>query len=102
VIGKEPTQMTKFKDKGLQQGYALARKFGADKTSSFYIEGRPRRGASHRAAYWNGRSGQRCTYLRTSQAYAFWAAGRDDLREFGPVANSEWHYGLPKFRGITN
>jgi len=89
-----------FKDKHLQKCYALARQFGADRTSTFYLEGQPRRGAGHRAAYWNGRSGQQNTYRRTSMAYAFWAAGRDDLREFGPVANSEWSYGLPKFRGI--
>ena len=74
----------------LQPCYDLARKFGQDQSSTFYIDGRPRRGAAHRAAYWNGRSGQRNTYVKGSQCYAFWAAGKDDLKDFGPIDKSEW------------
>lgn len=81
-----------FKDKGLQKCYDLGRKFGSDPTSTFYIEGRPRRGAGHRAAYWNGRSGMGERYVRNSQAYAFWAAGKDDLRDFGAVPNSDFRF----------
>jgi hypothetical protein len=82
--------MTAFKDKGLQKSYEMARKSGADKSSTFYIEGRPHRGAGHRVAYWNGRNGIKAMYLRNSLAYAFWAAGRDDLREHGPVAGADF------------
>lgn len=84
--------MAKFKDKNLQGCYELARKYGQDAESTFYIQGRPRRGAGHRAAYWNGRSGHPCRYERNSQAYAFWAAGRDDLKQFGPVEGSEFQF----------
>lgn len=82
----------RFKDKNLQGCYDLARKFGSDATSTFYLQGRPRRGASHRAAYWNGRSGAKSRYVRDSQCYAFWAAGHDDLRDFGPVPNSDFRF----------
>lgn len=84
--------MTRRFGKLLQPCYELARKFGNDQASTFYIEGRPRRGASHRAAYWNGRSGQRNTYVKDSQCYAFWAAGADDLKERGPVEGSEFQF----------
>lgn len=70
--------MTRFKDSGLQKMYAACRKFGADTSSSFYIEGRPHRGAGHRCAYWNGRQGKPSSWPRNTLAHAAWAAGQDD------------------------
>lgn len=82
--------MPRFKDAGLQRIYDLCRSMAADTTSEFYIEGRPRRGAGHRAAYWNGRAGKPSSWPTNSLAHAAWAAGQDDLKELGPVEGSEY------------
>ena len=81
-----------FKSKLLKPCYDLARKFGQDQSSTFYHNGKPSRGASHRAAYWNGRMGQRNTYQKDSQCYAFWCAGDDDRKEFGTVEGAEFQW----------
>jgi hypothetical protein len=81
----------KFKDRTLAACYASARQMAADNFSTYYYSRAaggfgpcwPHRGAGHRNAYWNGRQGARCTYLRTSPAYAYWAAGQDDMRQDG-------------------
>jgi hypothetical protein len=79
-----------FKDKHMRMLYLLCRDFGTDKASEFYRDGHPRRGSSRRAAYWNGRSGLRSSWSRDMLTYACWAAGRDDLRDHGPVQYSEF------------
>jgi hypothetical protein len=79
-----------FKDKNMRQLYLLCRDFGSRKDSEFYRDGHPRRGSATRSAYWNGRSGLRSSWSRDTFAYACWAAGRDDLRDHGPVQHSHW------------
>ena len=73
-----------FKNKRMQAAYDTARNLGNDVTSEFYREGRPRTGASHRVAYWHGRSGiTDSLYARAARGtlgYAFYAAGRDERR----------------------
>lgn len=68
----------RFKDRSMQRMYESCRAHGQDRSSSFWIEGRPHRGAGHRAAYHNGREGLRPSWPRNTLAYAAWAAGCDD------------------------
>lgn len=83
--------MTTFKDRDLQRLYKACRRFGSDKSSTFYLSnGLPHRGASHRCAYWDGRGGRKSPYPRGTLGYAAWAAGRDDRKQFGSVAG--WDY----------
>lgn len=82
--------MARFKNRDMARIYDGCRRLAADRTSEFWYEGRPRRGAAHRAAYWNGRGGQPNRYIRGSACHAAWAAGQDDLREHGPVEG--WQY----------
>jgi hypothetical protein len=60
--------------------YKIYRQLGADPASEFYLDGKPRRGASHQGAYWNGRSGVQPGALIdfSSLNYAAWCAGRDE------------------------
>ncbi|VTU43172.1 MULTISPECIES: hypothetical protein [unclassified Variovorax] len=50
--------MAKFKDAHLQKLYDGMLAAAADKNSELYHEGQPRRGAGHRAAFWDGFSGK--------------------------------------------
>jgi len=75
---------TRFKDPKLQQFYENCRRLGKDPSSEFYYAGRPHRGAGHRNAYWNGRQGLPCRYIRGTFAYSAWAAGQDDRKEEQP------------------
>lgn len=67
--------------------YEVARRVAADNFSDFYWSQSefgprwPRRGAGHRHAYWNGRTGCRSTFVQNSPAHAYWAAGVDDRRD---------------------
>ena len=70
--------MVRFKDYRLQQFYETCRRLGTDTTTEFYHHGNPRRGAGHRAAYWNGREGKPSSWPRNTFAHAAWAAGQDD------------------------
>lgn len=91
--------MTAFKDKSMQKMYDACRAFAADKSSSFYVEGKPRRGAGHRAAYWNGRAGIKTPGAdRNSLAYACWRAGMDDRKQFGPVEGAEYQFRVSRIR----
>jgi hypothetical protein len=83
--------MRHYKNKSLQTFYEACRKLGADPQSEFYftdrdgITRRPRRGAGHRHAYWNGRQGApNLLWSRGTFAYVAYMAGRDDAR-CGPV-----------------
>lgn len=69
-----------FKHPQLQSQYEMCRQLGNDTSSGFYRDGRPRRGAGHRDAYWNGRHGNPSRYIKDSLSYASWAAGRDDRK----------------------
>lgn len=82
--------MAVFKDQSRQKMYETCRALAADTNSTFYVDGRPHRGASHRAAYWNGRAGKPSSMPRNSLGYACWKAGKDDLEEFGPVEGAEY------------
>lgn len=66
----------------MQRHYDLCRQFGADPTSEFYIDGKPRTGgAVHREAYWKGRNGiPQMLWPRNSIAYACYMAGKDDRK----------------------
>jgi hypothetical protein len=76
------TRRRTFKTQGFQAAYDLARKLGADRESTFYVDGRPRRGAGHRCAYWAGRCGEASTYSeRSFTGYPYFAAGVDDRVE---------------------
>lgn len=69
----------------MQKCYEAARLAGADPTSEFYRDGRPRTGASHRVGYWQGRSGTtNGLYARMGRdtlGYAFYTAGVDDRKD---------------------
>ena len=85
----------RFKTKELQKFYELCRRSGTDETSGFWFTDtdgtkRPRRGAGHRASYWNGRSGLQLHHVLRTAGHAAWRAGRDDLTDFGPVARSDF------------
>ncbi len=77
--------MPKFKNPRMLAAYEAARLHGNDVNSEFYCDGRPRTGASHRVAYWHGRSGITTSlYARMTKdtlGYAFYAAGRDERKE---------------------
>lgn len=74
--------MPKFKNIRMQKCYEAARLLGNDPKSEFYHEGRPRTGASHRVAYWHGRSGETNSLYsrmdRDTLGYAFYVAGKDE------------------------
>lgn len=88
----------RFTTPQLQTFYLNCRKLAADRTSEFWYSGEPHRGATHRAAYWNGRAGMPYSIARITPndrrtfRYAAWAAGADDFRNFGPVANSGYRH----------
>lgn len=81
---------TAFKDPRLQRFYEDCRRCGNDPSTEFYYQGKPRRGAGHRAAYWNGRGGQRSTYGQNTFGHAAWRAGVDDLKEHGLIPGWEF------------
>lgn len=59
--------------------YDVCRNAGADTSSEFYHNGKPRSGAAHREAYWMGRQGKpNRLWPRGSLAAACYAAGKDD------------------------
>ncbi len=77
-----------YKDAGLQALYNAFRAWGSDTASTLYREGKPRRGADHRAAYWNGRSNVAHRYVSGSQCAIAFAAGKDDARDFGAAVTT--------------
>jgi hypothetical protein len=69
----------KFKNRNMQEMYDICRRLAGDLNSEFFINGKPRRGAAHRSAYWTGREGKpNKLWPRNSLSYACWAAGKDD------------------------
>ena len=50
--------MARYKNVHLQGMYDTMLSLAADKASELYHEGEPRRGAGHRAAFWDGYSGK--------------------------------------------
>jgi hypothetical protein len=74
--------MTRFKDPAMQATYETCRRIAAERGGElFKYDGKfPRRGGGMSSAFWNGYDGQPTRYLRTSLAYAAWAAGRDHER----------------------
>lgn len=73
-----------FKNPVMQRHYDIMRELARDPSSELFHEGRPRLGANTRTAYWKGRDGKPCVYVRDSHAYACWAAGVDDRKDLGP------------------
>lgn len=92
--GDKPIKQ-RFKNRMLQKMYETARRAAQDPASEFFNrdDGTPRRGANVRNAYWNGRSGEPSTWRIDSLAHAAWAAGQDDLKDFGPVEGSQYKFG---------
>lgn len=74
--------MSIFKDRTMRALYDACRMYGVIVTSEFYHKGVPRRGASHRVAYWKGRAGEPLPkYIdRQSLSYAAFKAGRDERK----------------------
>ena len=71
--------MTRFTPER-QAFYATVTRLGDDLSSEFYHAGRPRRGAAHRNAYWDGRCGATAALRRwpkNSWCYVAYSAGRD-------------------------
>ncbi len=44
----------RYKDRNMQRIYESMLSLAADRTSELYHKGNPRRGAGHRAAFWDG------------------------------------------------
>lgn len=91
--------MTYFKDSRKRAAYKLARIHGNDPESSYYLDGRPHAGASHRAAYFHGRCGMTNSMYalaKNDAAYPYYAAGRDDRKIDIKLGNP---LDPPKFEG---
>lgn len=74
----------KYKTNTLEIAYRSCRMLAADFKSSFWYLGLPRRGAGHRSAYWDGRSGVRTTMRRVKTIQdAAYRAGQDDAKVKG-------------------
>jgi len=86
-----------FKDKMMQRLYDDCRRLGVVATSEFYHNGVPRRGASHRVAYWRGRAGEPLPKFidRNTLAYAAFKAGRDERREDEKKGNAMPAWAMP-------
>jgi hypothetical protein len=69
--------MTKYKNQRFQRAYDVMLEMAADPKSNLYYKGKPRRGASHRCAFWDGYEGTRTTAVisGTLSAVCF-AAGK--------------------------
>lgn len=74
----------RFSDPKLQTIYVAMLRLAADKSSELYHEGEPRRGAGHRAAFWDGFEGMTLKGPRRSPhvvpgtlSHAFFAAGQE-------------------------
>jgi len=50
--------MPRYKNPSMQKVYDSMLTLAADKASELYHQGAPRRGAGHRAAFWDGYSGK--------------------------------------------
>lgn len=50
--------MPRYKNPSMQRLYDSLLTLAQDKTSELYWKGEPRRGAGHRAAFWDGYSGK--------------------------------------------
>jgi len=76
--------------------YDTCRRLSADTSSEFYWKGQPRRGATHRAAYWSGRAGMPpppgCG--RESLTWACYRAGQDDRKADVRAGNAMPEWGL--------
>ena len=72
--------MARYKDRSMQTMFDACLADGADRTSEFFIDGKPRRGAGHRNAYWNGFNGVRLTYSPNTLAFACFMAGRENAK----------------------
>lgn len=86
-----------FKNKTMRALYDACRIYGVITTSEFYHDGIPRRGASHRVAYWKGRAGEDLPkYIdRGTLAYAAFRAGRDERKEDEKKGNPMPAWSMP-------
>lgn len=78
--------MPRYKDKMLERCFVEFQRFAADPKSDLYLTRRDgvlirRHGASHRNAFWHGvdghKIGGRVPYIRQSQGWAIYMAGRE-------------------------
>lgn len=75
--------MPRFQTPARQSFYETTLQLGNDTATEFYHAGRPRRGAVHRNAYWDGRCGATAALRRwpkESWAYVAYCAGRDQRK----------------------
>ena len=73
----------KYKTRQFQAFYDSIRKLAADRSSEFWYNGEPHRGAGHRCSYWDGRSClKRHARARTFSDVAY-QAGLDDAKAKG-------------------
>lgn len=80
------TARRKYKTHMLEIAYRSCRTLAANCKSSFWLSGLPHRGAGHRAAYWDGRSGVRTTMRRAKTIQdAAYRAGQDDAKARGAI-----------------
>lgn len=76
------TSKTRYKDSSMQKCYEGALMLAADPASEFYCNGKPRRGAGHRCAFWDGYVGvvQTPHAVPGSMSWAFFQAGKEFAR----------------------
>jgi hypothetical protein len=72
--------MNRFKDARMNALYEICRGLANNPKSDFWNNGKPRRSNGITSAFWSGYNGEPARHLRTSLAYAAWAAGRDHER----------------------
>jgi len=91
----------RYKTPGLQSMYEAMLAAAADPKSELYHEGKPRRGAGHRAAFWDGYAELKRTanVIPGTYSAACFAAGRAFARTRPGIAveDAKWgHRGAPK------
>ena len=85
-----PTLKPRFKDKALQSAFESALQLAANTSSEFYHQGKPRRGAGHRCAFWDGvEYGKPMTsnVIPGTMNHAFFQAGKEWARRLKKAAN---------------
>ena len=96
--------MVRYKTPALQEFYCACRRAAANPDSEFWYAGKPHRGAGHRAAYGNGRSG--VLHIRgdgKTFAEVAYRAGQDDAKAPGArqfVTLFEGRHGEPVTRAV--
>lgn len=87
MSGTSQEKRKRFADAKLQGMFERMLALAADQTSELYLNGKQRRLAGHRAAFWDGFNGMTLTGVRRSPhvvprtlSHACWAAGQEFAR----------------------